>query len=496
MSSKHRVHERRRSSDSILHVRDTGARSPRRHVERRITEGAGRCQILRRESIFRRSLALADVLAAGLALLVVATLLGDDQLAPLALLALPLIVVVGKANGLYDRDELVINKTTLDQAPQLFQCVTLYTLVFVLLQDQFVDGVLGAGQELALWATLFLSLIFTRRLARHVARRLTGAERCLFVGTDTSYARLASKLKGSSRATLVGRMTLTGDADIDETFLVAGAAQLHHLIEDLDVHRVIIEPSESLPQITLDFVREAKATSVRVSILPRILEVVGSAIEVDDVNGLTLLGVRRFGLSRTSTVLKRSLDVTGATLGLIATAPFLALAAILIKLDSPGSVFFRQHRVGREGQPFEMLKFRTMVADAEGQRSALQDSNEAGVGLFKMTDDPRITRVGDWLRRTSLDELPQLFNVLRGEMSLVGPRPLLADEDAQIIGLDRRRLQLTPGMTGHWQIAGSSRVPLSEMAKLDYLYVSGWSLWTDGKILLRTIPYMFARRGM
>jgi lipopolysaccharide/colanic/teichoic acid biosynthesis glycosyltransferase len=128
-------------------------------------------------------------------------------------------------------------------------------------------------------------------------------------------------------------------------------------------------------------------------------------------------------------------------------------------------------------------------------KAPLRDRNEAE-GLFKIEADPRITRVGRVLRRYSLDELPQLINVVLGEMSLVGPRPLVPDEDDLITGLDRRRLQLTPGMTGRWQILGSARVPLAEMVKLDYLYVTGWSLWSDVKILLRTVPYMLARRGM
>jgi len=465
----------------------------RRAVEQPITEGAGRWPVLHREAVFRSGLAIADVLAAAVALLICVTVLGDDLLTPLALLALPLVVVAGKAHRLYDRDELLLNKTTLDQAPQLFQCATLYTLLVLLLQDQFIDGGLGIDQALVLWATLFVSAILARWLARYVAGRITTPERCLFVGSDVSYARLESKLRDQRRAKLVGRMSLASVAD--EPQLDAGAMTLRRLIDELDVHRVIIEPSEAMPQITLDFVREAKATAARVSLLPRILEVVGSTIEVDDLDGLTLLGVRRFGLSRSSRALKRGLDLTGATLGLIATAPFIVIVSILIKLDSPGSVLFRQTRAGRDGKDFEMLKFRTMVVDAERLRTELQMRNEAGEGLFKIADDPRITRVGRLLRRASLDELPQLFNVLRGEMSLVGPRPLVLDEDRQITGLDRRRLQLTPGMTGHWQIAGSSRVPLSEMLKLDYIYVAGWSLWTDTKILLRTIPHMLARRG-
>jgi lipopolysaccharide/colanic/teichoic acid biosynthesis glycosyltransferase len=205
--------------------------------------------------------------------------------------------------------------------------------------------------------------------------------------------------------------------------------------------------------------------------------------------------VRRFGLSRSSLALKRGFDVAGAAVGLIVLGPLMAILALLVRLDSPGPSIYSQTRVGRGGRRFTMLKLRTMVDGADALKPALSELNEAD-GLFKIAADPRVTRVGSWLRRYSLDELPQLLNVLRGEMSLVGPRPLVVDDDARITGLDRRRLYLTPGMTGSWQILGSARVPLSEMIKLDYLYVTGWSLWSDVKILLRTVPYVLARRGM
>jgi lipopolysaccharide/colanic/teichoic acid biosynthesis glycosyltransferase len=142
-----------------------------------------------------------------------------------------------------------------------------------------------------------------------------------------------------------------------------------------------------------------------------------------------------------------------------------------------------------------MLKFRTMVDGADAMKNELRELNEAA-GLFKIEADPRITRVGRLLRRSSLDELPQLFNVMRGNMSLVGPRPLVADEDERVTGYDRRRLQLTPGMTGRWQILGSARIPLSEMVKIDYLYVANWSVWLDLKILLQTIGFVAYRRGL
>jgi lipopolysaccharide/colanic/teichoic acid biosynthesis glycosyltransferase len=174
-------------------------------------------------------------------------------------------------------------------------------------------------------------------------------------------------------------------------------------------------------------------------------------------------------------------------------APVLAALAIAIRLDSRGSIFFRQVRIGRDGEPFEIFKFRSMVTGADAQKDALRGFNEVGDGMFKISSDPRVTRVGRLLRGTSLDELPQLFNVLRGEMSLVGPRPLVVDEDALVLGLDRSRLHLTPGMTGPWQVLGA-RVPMQEMVGIDYLYVSSWSLWLDVKLLLRTVRHVL-RRG-
>jgi lipopolysaccharide/colanic/teichoic acid biosynthesis glycosyltransferase len=234
---------------------------------------------------------------------------------------------------------------------------------------------------------------------------------------------------------------------------------------------------------------------VKLSIVPRLLEVVGSAVEFDTIGGVTVLGVRRPGLGRSSWALKRSMDVVGSALGLLLLAPVGLVIAIAIKLDSGGPVFFRQLRVGRNGETFKMFKFRSMYDGAEAQRAALEALNETH-GLFKVKADPRVTRVGQLLRKSSIDELPQLINVLLGNMSLVGPRPLVVDEDRLVEGHHRDRLQLPPGMTGPWQVLGPSRPPLSEMVKTDYLYAANWSLWTDVKILMRTFAHVLAQRGL
>jgi exopolysaccharide biosynthesis polyprenyl glycosylphosphotransferase len=270
---------------------------------------------------------------------------------------------------------------------------------------------------------------------------------------------------------------------------------LTELVSQIGVDRIIITPGRADQDDVIDVVHAATSLGLKVSVLPRVLEVVGSSVELDDVEGARLLSMRSPGLGRSSRVVKRAVDVVGSTVGLLLLAPLLAGICLAIKLDSSGPVLFRQRRVGRDGSSFEMLKFRTMVRGADGQKDGLRHLNEAA-GVFKIAEDPRMTRVGRLLRRTSLDELPQLANVLRGQMSLVGPRPLIVEEDRLIEGWRRRRLQLTPGMTGHWQVLGSARIPLEEMVRIDYLYVTNWSLWLDVKILLRTIPYVLSGKGL
>jgi exopolysaccharide biosynthesis polyprenyl glycosylphosphotransferase len=256
----------------------------------------------------------------------------------------------------------------------------------------------------------------------------------------------------------------------------------------------VVAAGVAAPDHELDAIQAAKALGVKVSVLPRILEVVGSSASFDHVDGLTLLGVPRFGLTWTARLAKRSFDLAGSLAILLLALPAMVVIATAVKLTSPGPVFFRQTRIGRNGHAFGMLKFRSMQNDADRLKDSLRKQNEQ-VGLFKIADDPRITAVGRLLRRTSLDELPQLLNVVRGEMSLIGPRPLVPEEDRQIQGWHRRRLHLTPGMTGPWQVLGSSRIPLNEMVTIDYLYVANWSVWGDVKILVRTIGTVFARRG-
>ncbi len=194
-------------------------------------------------------------------------------------------------------------------------------------------------------------------------------------------------------------------------------------------------------------------------------------------------------------VWKRGIDIVGASIGLLILSPLLVLLAGAIKLTSPGPVFFRQRRSGLAGREFSIVKFRTMVNDAESQKHELLDMNEQDGPAFKIANDPRVTYLGRWLRKTSVDELPQLWNVLRGEMSLVGPRPLPCQETACCERWQRRRLDVTPGLTCIWQVEGRSRVSFAEWARMDIRYIASRSFWRDAILLLRTAPAVLLRRG-
>jgi exopolysaccharide biosynthesis polyprenyl glycosylphosphotransferase len=464
-----------------------------------IPEGRKDPATLRRDAVFRRSLAVADVISAAAAIALGVAVLGDESLSPALVAAPPLIVLVSKAAGLYDRDEHLLRKTTLDEAPAVFQVVTLFTLLTWLGEELLFTDQLAKHEVLGIWLLLFTAMILARAGTRLIATRMVSPERCLLLGSSADAERLQEKLclSDSPRAVMVGRMPLEAEgAHAREPSVLGGIETLGLVLAERDVERVVIAPGVSSSDQVLDTIRLVKSLGVKVSVLPRLFEVVGSSVEFDDLHGTTLLGVRRYGLTKSSQILKRGMDVVSASLGLMLTAPLLLLIALGVKLTSPGPVFFRQRRIGRDGREFEVIKFRTMVRDAEAEKAALRGRNEAAEGLFKIAHDPRMTPLGRFLRRSCIDELPQLLNVLRGDMSLVGPRPLVPDEDRRMEGWRRRRLHLVPGITGFWQVSGSSRIPMEEMAKMDYLYGANWSVWLDIKLLLRTIAYALRRRGL
>jgi exopolysaccharide biosynthesis polyprenyl glycosylphosphotransferase len=446
----------------------------------------------RREAIGRLALVAADMIAVAGSMLVVAALSGARVTLWLVAL-LPFYALLAKMAGLYDRDQFVLHKTTLDEAPALLAVAAIFTLL--------VEGVqglefTGRSHPLLLWALLTGMLVVARAVARFLAVRATARERVLVIGDAATAALIKRKLAADPGlgATVVGRISdHDGPQQLGDNVL-GTIEELPAVLDEHRVERVVVAPTREGEEDVVDVVRLATACGVRVAVLPRLLEAIGTSVEFDDLGGQVLLGVRGFGLSHSSRVLKRAFDLVVTSGLLVVLSPVLFVIALAVKLTSAGPVLFRQTRIGRYGRKFQVLKFRTMVSGADERKHELLERNEAP-SLFKIADDPRTTRVGRYLRRRSLDELPQLFNVVRGDMSLVGPRPLITEEDRLFSGWQRRRYHVAPGMTGPWQILGSSRVPMSDMVTIDYLYCANWSLWLDAKIMARTIPYVLSRRS-
>jgi exopolysaccharide biosynthesis polyprenyl glycosylphosphotransferase len=464
----------------------SGAARSRQAAGDLVVEPAG-ARSFPRDVLFRRLLLVADLTAASVAACSVVMAFGSGGPGPAVLVLLAIVPVVFTSMGLYRRDELVLSTNTLDEGPLLFQAATLSTLAAYLLESAIVATPLGAQQIALVLVVLTGSAALFRVVARDAARRLSPPERCLLIGGEDIRARLSSKFAAAPtvKAKLIGQVPLETGAD---------AKELTRRISEDDVDRVVVAGEGAPPERVHHVIQSSKALGVKVSLLPRMFEVVGSSVAFDYFGGMTVLGVRRFGLSRRQRVAKRAFDLVGSIVLMVLLAPLTVLIALAVRLTSSGPVLFRQLRVGRDDKHFELLKFRSMCVDADARKDDLLDRNEAD-GLFKIDDDPRVTRVGRLLRRTCLDELPQLINVVRGEMSLVGPRPLVLPEDERIQGFYRSRLHLMPGMTGPWQVLGSARIPLHEMMSIDYLYVANWSLWGDIKILLRTVPVVMLRRG-
>ena len=451
--------------------------------------------VIWRASLNRRLLALGDIAGVSVALVVLLNAFGQPRVAALAIAGIALLLFLFKVSGLYDRDELRLVHSTLDELPLLVQVTGLFALGLAVLQSVLLTGNLSATKIAALWIASFGTIACGRMVARAMAGRTSPPERCLVIGEAAQAGRIRDKLASSRAGAEVVASVPLASEDVTAADWVAFPMMMQRVVRQLDVHRIIIAPTTTDTTHVVDLIRAAKSIGVNVSVLPRMFEVVGSAVEFDDVDGMTMLGVRKFGLSRSSKALKRTFDLAVGSIVLLIFAPLFAAISLAILVDSRGSILFGQVRVGREGKHFRILKFRSMVAGAESRKDELRSINEAGDGLFKITNDPRVTRVGRFLRATSLDELPQLLNVLRGEMSLVGPRPLVVDEDAQVVGLDRSRLHLTPGMTGPWQVMGA-RAPMEEMVAIDYLYVASWSLWLDLKLLLRTVRHVARRANL
>jgi exopolysaccharide biosynthesis polyprenyl glycosylphosphotransferase len=462
-----------------------------------------------------RTLILASGDLVALVLAYTATYIAANQIAPpavdapswlmalLALLAAPTWIALFVAYHLYDHDNLRISVASFDEVGAIFHALLAGSLAFLLLAQvlrRLADWWIYSAVEAALFLTAAIILIPLVRgsIRSWLFPRVMRPRRTLIVGTDDEARLVHRKVSAHPEYGLhvIGFVDGQGDTDGLPAPVLGSQDDVATLIDDLEVDRVLLASSIGSHEEMLDLVRSVRRPDVQVSIVPRYFEIFNSHATLDDVEGMPVVTLPPMRLGSSARLLKRSFDVVVSATLLLLLSPILAAIAVAIRFDSDGPVLYRQPRRGRFGSTFRIAKFRTMYVGAEQRRAEVLHLNEVDGPLFKIKgDDPRVTRVGRFLRTTSLDELPQLWNVLRGEMSLVGPRPFVIYEADQITGWAARRLDMTPGVTGLWQILGRNDIPFAEMVKLDYLYVTNWSLWWDLKILCQTIPVVLGRRG-
>ncbi len=354
----------------------------------------------------------------------------------------------------------------------------------------------GVGMLIFLSVERILLLAFQSWLRR----RGIGVKRVIIVGAGEVGRRVMRTIvaRPDLGYEIVGYVDDNPDKGQGEIGRIQGLGTIDDLPCDTNeqsVDEVLITLPWTHHRRILSVLHECERRNVMARIVPDFFQLSLSQVEIGDLGGIPLISVQEIAFRPFSLFFKRAMDVTGALLGLILGAPIFGLIALAIQLDSEGPILFRQERVGKNGVHFHIYKFRSMRAGAEEEQRDLKHLNEADGPLFKIRNDPRLTRVGAFLRRTSLDELPQLFNVLKGEMSLVGPRPPIPAEVEAYEPWHKKRLAVSPGITGLWQVSGRSELTFDEMVLLDIYYIENWSPWLDMSILIQTIPQVILGEG-
>jgi exopolysaccharide biosynthesis polyprenyl glycosylphosphotransferase len=409
-------------------------------------------------------------------------------------------VIVLWAHGCYDRRYLGIGA---DEFKRVFRAsVTVTALVsFIVFSTSFSPSRFSVGVAL-LSGLVYVSILryLARRVLTIVRGRGRAVHRVLLVGTFAEAVDVHTAVRRVPQAGLlpVGIHLTEGYASSRGTqspLPVFAGRNILGLLRELRADTIAVCGSASTePGELRRLAWQLEGTGVDLLVAPQLTDIAGPRVHIRPVEGLPLLHVEEPKLSGLAWLVKNLMDRFLAALLLVVLLPLFAIISLMIWFSDRGPAFFRQTRVGREGKTFRVIKFRSMYEDAEERQAHLDALNESDGLLFKMKDDPRITPVGRFLRKTSLDELPQLINVLRGEMSLVGPRPLPAD-DGDFLGDVRRRLLVRPGMTGLWQVSGRSELSWDDAVRLDLYYVDNWSLAFDLVILWRTVGVVFGRKG-
>jgi exopolysaccharide biosynthesis polyprenyl glycosylphosphotransferase len=445
----------------------------------------------RRGAMLRRLLVTGDWVAIFVALCVATALTSTTDVGKLfwAVLFTPAWLLVLKLHGLYDNDHRRIRHSTLDELPSLISASALGTIVLDGLLWLSPVGPLSAKSAIIVGSGAVLACFVARAMLRFIWQRLTGVAIGIVVGpaslADTVARRIATHPE--ARLRLVGYLSEPRDKDRRASLPRLGSVEeISRVASEHNVERVVVAEQEMGQRDAEHLIEECKAAGLGLTFLPKHYGLLGPGIELNRLAELPVLDFRFSDPPRSTLALKRGLDVLVSGLMLTILSPLLALIALFIVVDSGTPIFFRQKRAGKDGVPFTMLKFRTMVADAEERLSEFVDLEKLEEPAFKIVDDPRITRAGKFLRRTSLDELPQLINVLKGDMSLVGPRP---EEEAVVALYDERqrtRLAIKPGLTGPMQVYGRGDLTFEERLAMERDYLDNLSVAGDLAILLRT----------
>ena len=437
------------------------------------------------EPLLRRMLAVADVLAIAASAVVVGYWGSSSAASFLLVLSVPIWVVTAKLAGLYDRDQRTLRHLTVDELPWLVVWTLSSTALLSLLLAPFPALDLSSDDRLLVWATVLALAFVFRAGMRALWRRVTPPERVLIVGD------------GPLAQAFVRKLELFPDIHARVGYRIESCAALDERLGQFGgkVDRIVIACSELKENLLETLLPFCRLNAVKLTVVPPTRGMFGTATTLTHVADLPLLDYNTWDISRTTVALKRLFDIALALLGLVIALPLFLVTALAIVLGSGFPILFRQTRSGERGRPFQMLKFRTMVRDAEAMLPDLVPFDKLSDPMFKLKADPRVTRVGRVLRRTSIDELPQLINVLRGEMSIVGPRPEQLDLVERYAPDQLFRLQVKPGMTGPMQVYGRGELTFDERLAVEREYVENLSLVRDFRIVLMTLPAVFGRRG-
>lgn len=473
---------------------------PVRRVARLGLAGADAAR--RRGSVLRRLLATGDWLTLVATLCVVTAASPETDVGTLfwATMFSPVWILVLKLHGLYDNDHRRIRHSTLDELSSLISAAALGTLALDGLLALSPVGPLAAMSAIAVGFGALAGSFASRAVLRFFWHRLAGVATGLVIGPADAVAVVARRVAThpETRLRLVGYLAprgADGSAAAGTLPCLGTIGELERVAGEERVERVIVTEQEMSEPAAERLIEQCKAARLGLTILPQHYGLLGPGIELNRLAELPVLDFRFSDPPRSTEAMKRTMDVTISSAMLVLLSPLLALSALAILLDTGRPVLFRQRRAGRDGKPFTVLKFRTMVQGAEQQLGELVDLEKLDEPAFKIADDPRVTRAGRLLRRFSLDELPQFANVLRGEMSLVGPRP---EEEAVVALYDERqriRLAVKPGMTGPMQVYGRGELTFEERLAMERDYLDNISVAGDLAILLRTPAAIFRGEG-